>query len=217
MKVVRDVVSQKYADETLVYVLVTLAKVMAPVMPFLAERVYQEVLNTKESVHLTKWPEGGIIDGKILKDMKVVRDVVSLGLMKRTEHKINVKQPLLSITTKKTIPTVYFDLILDELNVKEVKINESQEEEVVLDTTINDELLQEGDVRKLIRAVQDMRKEKGLSPQDIISVTISSLSNLGDISLLLSTCKIKEVKEDINMKEYSVELSSGVLYFGINN
>ncbi len=111
---------------------------------------------------------------------------------------------------------MYFDLVLDELNVKEIKIDELQEEEVTLDITITEELLREGDVRKLIRAVQDMRKEKGLSPQDIISVTISSLSILGDITLLQSTCKIKEINEDINMKENSVELSSGVLYFDIN-
>ncbi len=207
---------KKIAYETLAYILVNLSKVIAPVMPFLAERVYQEVLSTKESVHLAKWPEGGVIDEQVVKDMKVVRDIVSLGLMKRTEHKINVKQPLLSLTTKKNISPMYFDLVLDELNVKEIKIDELQEEEVTLDITITEELLREGDVRKLIRAVQDMRKEKGLSPQDIISVTISSLSILGDITLLQSTCKIKEINEDINMKENSVELSSGVLYFDIN-
>ncbi|MCF7843570.1 class I tRNA ligase family protein [Candidatus Gracilibacteria bacterium] len=200
---------KKMAYETLAYVLATLSKVMAPVMPFIAERIYQQVTNTKESVHLTKWPVAGIIDEQIIKDMKIVREVVSLGLMKRTEHKINVKQPLLSLTINKKIDEAYFDLIKDEINVKDVVVNESQADDVVLDTTITKELEREGDIRKLIRAVQDMRKEKGLSSQDVISVSISSLSNLGDISLLTSTCKIKEIKEDKNTEGISVELSFG--------
>ncbi len=197
------------AYETLAYVLVTLSKVMAPVMPFIAERIYQQVTGTQESVHLTRWPIAGFVDEQIIKDMKVVRDVVSLGLMKRTESKINVKQPLLSVTLKKKISSVYFDLIQDELNIKKIIINEEQTDEVILDTTITKELEREGDVRKLIRAIQDMRKEKGLSPQDVISISISSLVELGDISLLTSTCKIKEVKEDAKTQGQSVELSFG--------
>lgn len=206
---------QVLAYETLAYVLVTLAKVIAPVMPFIAERIYQQITCTQESVHLTKWPEGGVIDEQGIKDMKIVRELVSLGLMKRTESKINVKQPLLSITVKKHISSMYFDLIKDELNVKEVIMNEEQVDEVMLDTTITKELEREGDVRRVIRAVQDMRKEKGLSPSDSISLSISSLLELGDISLLQSTCKIQEVKEDANIKGQSVEVSFGSLVVSI--
>jgi isoleucyl-tRNA synthetase len=188
---------------------------MAPVMPFLAERIYKQVDGKKESVHLESWPKAGNIDENIIKEMKDVREAVSLGLMRRTENKINVKQPLLSVTLKKNIPTIYFELIKDELNVKEIKINEEQTEDVMLDVTITPLLQQEGDVRKLIRAVQDMRKEKGLSPQDVISITISSIANLGDISLLKNTCKIKEVKEDTGVVGQSVELSSGAVVVSI--
>ncbi len=56
----------------------------------------------------------------------------------------------------------YVDLIIDELNVKEVFFDSEQIEDVVLDTTITPELKAEGMFRDLVRAVQDLRKVKGL-------------------------------------------------------
>lgn len=203
------------AYQTLTYVLITLAKVMAPVMPFIAERVYQALGGEKESVHLESWPEGGEVDGNLLKAMKEVREAVSLGLMKRTEAKINVKQPLLSVSFKKPIKEEFFELICDELNVKEVYIEEHQGDDIVLDLTMTEELQREGDIRKLIRSVQDMRKEKGLQPSDVITLTISKKSNLGDITLLQATCKIQEVVEDFTLTENPIELSSGIVYLRV--
>ena len=208
-------ISKRKAMETLTYTLSTLAKVMAPVMPFIAERVYQQSDGTKESVHLDTWPALGNVDEELIKDMQNVRALVSLGLMKRTEEKINVKQPLLSVTFKKVVDQKFFSLIADELNVKEVLIDEAQIDDVILDTTITEALQQEGDIRKLIRVVQDARKEKGLQPIDEINVAVSSMSQLDDVSLLISTCKIKEIKEDVLLIENPIELSHGVLYFSI--
>ena len=208
--------AQVEAYETLTYVLLTLTKVMAPAMPFISERIYKQVGGTKESVHLESWPELKYVDENCIKEMKEVREAVSLGLMKRTEAKINVKQPLGLISFKKEITSNYFDLIKDELNVKEVAIHEKQEEDVALDTTITEQLQKEGDIRKLIRAVQEMRKEKGLVQSDEINLIISSRENIGDTSLLVATCKIKEIKEDENIHDNPVEVSFGVLYFAIN-
>ncbi|MBP6948690.1 MAG: class I tRNA ligase family protein [Candidatus Pacebacteria bacterium] len=205
--------SKKEAYQTLKYTLLTLSKVMAPVMPFISERIYKQCDGEKESVHLESWPISDNIDYEIIKDMKIVRELVSLGLMKRTETKINVKQPLLSVSFKKVVSGKYNNLIKDELNVKDVFYNDSQKEDVVLDTTITEELQKEGDIRKLIRAVQDMRKAKGLKQVDEINLVVSSLTSLGDMSLLVSTCKIKEIKEDVSIKDNSIELSSGVLCF----
>jgi isoleucyl-tRNA synthetase len=214
--------SQKAAYETLSYVLLTLAKVMAPVMPFIAERVYLSVTNTphrKESVHLEVWPEVVSYDEAIIKDMKNVRELVSLGLMKRTENKINVKQPLLTITFNTSVREEFFPLIMDELNIKQVVIDLDQKDGVVLDTTITDELKREGDTRKLMRVVQDMRKEKGLTPNDTISLTFSNsathLGELVDVSLLMKTCKVKEIGEDESITENPLELSAGLVHFRI--
>ncbi len=208
-------VEQKKAYETLSYTLLTLAKVMAPVMPFVAERVYHDIGGEKESVHLEAWSEGGMIDETIIQEMKDVREAVSLGLMKRTEAKITVKQPLQSVSFKKAINPLYFSLIRDELNVKDVIIPEKQDEEVILNTTITKELQEEGDMRKLIRAVQDLRKEKGLQPSDDITLLVSSRQHLSNTSLVHSTCKVREIQEDTSLHGAPLELSFGSITIAI--
>ena len=207
---------KKHALETLTYVLQTFAKVIAPVMPFIAERMYTKTKGERESVHLEEWPIPTSINENLHNEMSEVRRVVSLSLMKRIENKINVKQPLSSVSFKVQIDKKYFGLIQDELNVKEVKIDSTQEDEVVLDVTITDALQKEGDIRKFMRAIQDARKEKGLSPQDTINVTVSSIVFLDSDTLLKATCKIKEIMEDKNISGESVELSFGVLHFTIS-
>ena len=91
----------------------------------------------------------------------------------------------------------------------------TEDEARALSTEGSEALKQEGDVRKLIRAVQDARKEKGLSPQDEVTLTLSSKDTLGDISLLISTCKISQVTEDSSITTNQVEISSGNIYFVI--
>lgn len=195
--------------ETLSYVLLTLAKVMAPVMPFIAERVYKQVGGTKESVHLESWPESNHVDYALIKEMKDVRSAVSLGLMKRTESKINVKQPLLSVTFKKPLREMYFSLIKDELNVKNVFVNETQEGEVVLDTTITEELQKEGDERILQRAMQELRKEKGLTIDDLASVQFSGTLSEDAVLRLKKTVRVSDLFLNSEKKGKKVELSTG--------
>ncbi len=205
--------AQKEALQTLSFVFLEFSKAVAPVMPFIAERIYKEVGGARESIHLEKWPKRGDIDLEIISDMKVVRYTVSLGLMKRTESKINVKQPLQSVTIKKEIDEKYFDLISDELNVKEVKINKEQAEEVLIDLNISDELRKEGDVRKLMRAIQDMRKEKGLTPSDFVKLIASN--EIAKSETLMKTCKVSEVIIDENVEGESVEITDRKVTFSI--
>ena len=183
--------SQIQAYETLTYVLLTLAKVMAPVMPFIAERIYKQVGGTKESVHLDSWPETSSVDTDLIKGMKEVRNAVSLGLMKRTESKINVKQPLLSVTFKQVINENFFTLLKDELNVKEIRIDASQVEEVVLDTTITEELQREGDIRILIRSIQGKRKDLHLSTKDKVALTLSFELKEKEALLIKEICNVE--------------------------
>ncbi len=210
-------IAKREAYETLTYVLVTLAKVMAPVMPFIAERVYKAVGGTQESVHLDAWPTGGEVDGELIKNMKDVRDAVSVGLMERTKSKMNVKQPLQSITLKNSVAEHFFDLIRDEVNVKDVFIDGALTTEAVLDLTITEELQKEGDIRKLMRAIQDKRKDLGLQPVDEVTLVVSSNELLTGPSPLVTTCKIKEINVDGSLSENPVELSTGILHFSITN
>jgi isoleucyl-tRNA synthetase len=178
--------------------------------------VYRAVGGTQESVHLDAWPTGGEVDGELIKNMKDVRDAVSVGLMERTKSKMNVKQPLQSITLKNSVAEHFFDLIRDEVNVKDVFIDGALTTEAVLDLTITEELQKEGDIRKLMRAIQDKRKDLGLQPVDEVTLVVSSNDLLTGPSPLVTTCKIKEINVDESLSENPVELSSGTLHFAIH-
>ncbi len=75
-------------------VLIELSKLLAPFMPFIAEEIYLKLNGGIESVHLENWPDQGKIDIDLLENMKVVREIASLGLEARSKAKINVRQPL---------------------------------------------------------------------------------------------------------------------------
>lgn len=180
------------ACQTLSYTLITLSKVMAPVMPFISERVYQQMGGEMESVHLDAWPEGGLIESDVIATMKKTRDVVSQALMKRTEAKVNVRQPLATLYVHTELSKEYIEIIKDEINVKQVLVGN----EVALDTVLTDELIREGELRNLMRVVQDARKEKGLSPKDEIEVKVSFGEDYFGKDLnndLMKTCNIKSI------------------------
>ena len=175
------------ARATLCFVLQTVAKVIAPFAPFIAEDIWLRLKDETdpESVHLAAWPEApkSLLDifsnrkSKILENMEQVRTIVSLGLEARQKASIKVRQPLSSIKVKvQSIKSSgeYIDLVRDELNVREVVFDSSIEQDVLLNINISEELKQEGDYRELVRALQDMRKEMGLTPSDIVSVSVET-------------------------------------------
>ncbi len=175
----------KNAKQTLYFVLKTLSKVMAPFAPLAAEDIWLKLKNDSdvESVHLTTWPERSDLkssersDLNIIEDMKKVREVVTLGLEARQKAAIKVRQPLTSLklsTKSYQLKTEYTDLIKDEINVKEIIIDEEIDSDVLLDTNITPELRQEGGYRELVRAMQDMRKKMGLTPSDVISLVVET-------------------------------------------
>ncbi len=179
-----DVADKNQAISTSRFVLEELAKVMAPIMPFYAEDLYQKVksFDGKESVHLASWPEAvkpNSADEKIIINMAETRKIVSLGLEARSKANIKVRQPLLKLKIKDTKLRVtdsekYLDLIKDEVNIKEVVIDESITEPVELDLNITGELKEEGNVRELTRGIQELRKQEKLSPSDIVNLKIKT-------------------------------------------
>src|SRR6185369_8041856 len=87
---------------TLYETLVTIARLIAPFTPFMAEELFQNLVRRPwpatqpESVHLASYPEPdtGAIDEALARDMRAVRELVSLGLQVRTLNKLKVRQPL---------------------------------------------------------------------------------------------------------------------------
>jgi isoleucyl-tRNA synthetase len=131
------------AYSTLYTALVTVAKLLAPAMPFLADELYQNLVRSvdesaPESVHLTQWPEmlPEMIDESLNRDMELVMRLVSLGHSARQKAIRKVRQPLAEVafsvgnlSERKAVET-YADLFLDELNVKRVRLLDAATEAV---------------------------------------------------------------------------------------
>ncbi len=170
------------ALHTLRHVLLDLAKIMAPFTPFFAEELYKEVSGELESVHLETWPEAGKVDEKLVEIMEVVRIISSKGLEARMNAKINVRQPLAKLFIKDGALNIKDDnralqIIKEEVNVKETVFDKNLNTEVELDLNITPELKEEGMVRELIRVIQDLRKEKGLTVNDKAILTVETDKN----------------------------------------
>ena len=123
------------AYETLYKALVTLSKLLAPTMPFMAEELYQNLVlsvepEAAESVHLADWPsvDESLIDAKLNRDMNVVMKLASLGHAARAKSSVKVRQPLseaafaVGSADETDIVHHFADILQDELNVKSVSL-----------------------------------------------------------------------------------------------
>ncbi len=115
---------------TLYTALVTTAKVSAPMIPFMAEDIYRNLVcnvykDAPESVHLCDFPacDESMIDKLLEEDMKEVLDIVVMGRAARNNASLKNRQPLATMYVKanKALSDMYLDIIRDELNIKEVE------------------------------------------------------------------------------------------------
>ena len=163
----------KDAKRTLGFVLDNLSKIIAPIIPYVSESIYQAVNGKNESVHLQHWPKSGKIDKKVLENMKVAREISSLALKERDVTKIALKQPLAKLLVSGVkLLKEYQEIVADELNVKKIELKEGKKIEVKLDTKITKELEEEGFAREISRKIQDARKKAGLVKKDKINLAI---------------------------------------------
>jgi isoleucyl-tRNA synthetase len=170
---------KQFAYRTLHYVLVQLAHVLAPFTPFLADELFMKMTG-QESVHLNDWPEVGHVNERVVLEMDAVRSVVNEGLSQRSRAQIKTRQPLQKITVIGAEDlgenkAMYLDVLKEELNIKEVDWNTDTDRsyEVMIDTTINAALKEEGIAREVVRAVQQSRKVAGLEVDDRIELHIT--------------------------------------------
>ena len=163
------------ASATLGFVLFSLVKIMAPFTPFFSETLYGALGGDKESVHLDKWPkiDKKTIDKKLIAGMKAVREFAALGLAKRAEAGIKVRQPLASMTIGAALTKDLEKILADEVNVKKIIVGKKLKEGVALDTVITAELRAEGIRRDISRMVQELRQKAGLQPKDRITVFVA--------------------------------------------
>jgi isoleucyl-tRNA synthetase len=182
-----DLKDKRQALKTTRYVLLELSRLIAPIMPFIAEDIYKKVRSSGDplSVHLDSWPAlkrdfspFSIFslrsnNKNLIKDMTETRRLVSLALELRSKANIKVRQPLQKLTVKNLhLAASYMELIKEEVNVKEVVRDTKIDVEVELDTKLTPVLEEEGKLRDVIRAIQDKRKEKGLKPGESMSYEV---------------------------------------------
>ena len=120
----------RQAFDVLYTVLVNLSKILAPLMPFTAEHVYQTLVDAKASVHLADYPLLTDIeaDDRLVAEMDFVQDLCSAGKFIREEKNLRNRLPLSSLTVAgeniSFLQGQYREIIKDELNVKEVVFDE---------------------------------------------------------------------------------------------
>jgi isoleucyl-tRNA synthetase len=179
------------AYATLYHCLVALSKLLAPLTPFVAEELYQNLVRSfypdePESVHLAEFPiaDSGKIDQQLTEDIHLAMKVSSLGRAARSKAGIKVRQPLAKVSIdvrsegeSQGIERVKSQIV-EELNVKDVEVtigsppSEASAETVGpvvnIDTVIKPELADEGTAREIVHRLQTMRKKAGFDIADYI-------------------------------------------------
>ena len=122
---------------TLYTALITLSKIAAPMIPFMTEEIYQNLVrsvdkNAPESIHLTDFPAVNeeFIDKDLEVSMDEVLDIVVLGRAARNSANIKNRQPIgnMYVKAENVLDPFYVEIIEDELNVKAVEFKDDVEE-----------------------------------------------------------------------------------------
>jgi isoleucyl-tRNA synthetase len=190
-------VDKLVAYNTLYHCLVTLAGLLAPFTPFLAEALYQNLVRSfspdaPESVHLKDFPVADIssLDKALVEDNRLAMRVCSLGRAARSQAGIKVRQPLAEIfigvksEREKRALERMAPLVLEELNIKGVEYDTVEKVagkeardyaiasdpglSVAVSCYITAELEAEGMAREIVHRVQTMRRSAGYDIADHI-------------------------------------------------
>jgi isoleucyl-tRNA synthetase len=222
------------ARKTLRYVLEKLVKILAPIIPFASEKIYQDMNGKNKSVHLEDWPkeDNSLIDVNLQTEMEKVRDIVSQGLRKRDQNQIGLKWPLNSVEVQSNfeIRGELKETIKQELNVKNIfwKPIKNLETKIELDFDITPELEAEGYARELSRKVQAFRKKLGLNKEDEIELKIVCDKKLINIlenqkKFLIERTNSKNLKFGENAdnsvgerEEFKIKDKSGLIFINFN-
>ena len=179
---------------TLYTALVTIAKTAAPMIPFMADDIYRNLVcnidkNAPESVHLCDFPtvNEAYIDKDLEASMDEVLNIVVLGRAARNGSNIKNRQPLADITVvgEKKLDKQYSDIVRDELNVKDVIFADSADG--LVSYTFKPQLKtlgpkygkQLGEIRNLLAALDGIAAKRELDEKGYITLSIS----IGDIQL----------------------------------
>lgn len=174
------------AYQTLYKCLVTVAKLMAPVSPFFADRLYRDLNRSDRSVHLELFPEAdlAVIDKELEDRMHLAQTVTSMVLALRRKAEIKVRQPLQKILVPavddrqcKALEAIK-GLILSEVNVKELEIVGDDDQSILVKRV-------KPDFKKLGPKFGKQMKQVAAAIQALGQQEISCLERDGKITLMI--------------------------------
>ena len=184
------------ARSTMYSVLIEISKLLAPISPFTAEIIYQELKKTSdpESVHLSQWSKAGAFSQSVIDSMERSRKIVSDALEIRSKEKIIVRQPLskLTVRSNKSLENEFLDIISDELNVKSVVIERADKESLELDCVLTEDLKKEGLVREIVRLIQNERKNNKCNARDMVKARLILDKETADV--------VNEYKDEVLLR-----------------
>ncbi len=207
-------VDKKSAYITTYEVLVTLSKLLAPFIPFIAEQLYHNLVRELDpdasiSVHLLSYPilEKKQVNAKLSQEMNKVLALVTTGRSIRSSANIKLRQPLselivISPLGKKDLIEKYEEVFIEELNVKRVTLKQSSEELVNYIIKPNFKVL----APKVRSAVNNIRTHLENLEPDKAREYVEVLAKGENITLNVNGKEIKLTPEDL---EYKIDVHEG--------
>ena len=185
---------KKGAFVTLYRVLVTLSRVIAPYVPYIAEEIYQNLVisldkEAPESVHLCMWPEVNEkeIDKDLEKEMDLAYTLVKLGRSARNAANIKNRQPLSEmLISLDSLPEYYGDIIKEELNIKKVELGADLSKYVNFEILPNLPILGKQYGKLIPQIKQEIAKCNQMELATSINNGESKVINIGDTEIELN-------------------------------
>ncbi len=198
---------------TLYTALVTVSKAAAPMIPFMAESIYQNLVrsvdkNAPESIHLCDFPtaDESMVDEALERDMDLVLKIVVLGRAARNGANLKNRQPLAEMYVKadEVLGDYYTAIIADELNVKKVTFTDDMS--CFTDYHFKPQLKtlgpkygkQLGEIRTLLQNLNGAKAKKELDETGVLKLVLST----GEISLTVDDLLIEMTRSE---RYFSVE------------
>lgn len=204
IKIVRDRLSPWYSGKdkepaqfTLLYVLENLARLLAPVTPFITEKIYQKLFFSKgkpKSIHLCSWPkeDKGLIDKKLEKGMEFAKNVIEGANSLRQELKIKLRWPVSELFIKLKDSEIQSSLegmenVLKTMaNVEKVSLVKSIPKKYKKkafdygELAFGEVLKDKAFLRELIRNIQVLRKKERLNVKEKINLWLGTDKKTGE-------------------------------------
>jgi isoleucyl-tRNA synthetase len=217
-----DDLDKQIAYQTLYEVLGNLIKICAPILPFVTDEIYQNLIHHSgssdlESVHLCDYPKSdpALIDHDLMEKMDVLKKVVELGRNARNKANLKIRQPLASLVfhiPKKENGTFILEnqnVILEELNVKTIRQAESDKEIIGWDVKPNLKIIGQ----KLGNRLPEIRKF--IASKNPVHI-LNELKTKKELSINVNGEQITLTEEDFLIDSLSAEGYSSTSDSGIS-